>query len=401
MLTAICLLALSAPGAGLEAISSAELCGDCHRAIHETWKASRHAHAMDSRLFQDVLHWTEADLGAAARRTCLGCHAPLALEIGDLSLQKKVSWEGVTCDYCHSVREVTMAAPNPKAKLKFDRMKTGPWKEADPGKHGAIFSEVHTSSEICAPCHEYRNALGFPVLTTFSEWKASRYAKEGRPCQSCHMPRVEHGGAARLVGATLLGAERHRQCEFCHAASAAGDVVEQRARRSSAAKSNLRDMVNLHEMKGSHSIEQLTSAIKAQLEAAREGNKLKVTVAVANVAAGHYVPTGSPLRQLVLEIRADTGGGKHFREERVYRRTVVDQQAKPVEREHIAFVKGVTAISDTRLAPDEKRSETFLFDVPPGDQTEIKAIFWYYYSPLATTESHKRVTFLTLSRLVQ
>jgi hypothetical protein len=35
--------------------SSAELCGDCHRAIFDGWKKSAHATAMESRLFQDAL----------------------------------------------------------------------------------------------------------------------------------------------------------------------------------------------------------------------------------------------------------------------------------------------------------------------------------------------------------
>jgi hypothetical protein len=88
--------------------------------------------------------------------------------------------------------------------------------------HGTEFSEIHTSSLACAPCHEYQNALGFPLLTTFSEWKNSRYAKEGKQCQSCHMYRV------------------------------AGDVVDPRLKRSSLAK------INLHQMPGSHSVTQLT-----------------------------------------------------------------------------------------------------------------------------------------------
>ncbi len=66
---------------------------------------------MDSRLFQDVLHYTEADLGSAARQTCLGCHSPLAAMTGDSALRTKVSWEGVTCDVCHSIREVSLTGP--------------------------------------------------------------------------------------------------------------------------------------------------------------------------------------------------------------------------------------------------------------------------------------------------
>lgn len=160
----------SVSGAGLKTISSAELCGDCHRTGYETWKTSSHAHAMDSRLFQDIMHLAEADLGASVRQTCFSCHSPLASETGDLDLQKKVSWEGVTCDYCHSIRDVSMAGPNPRAELKFNLIKAGPWKELNPSVDGAIFSEVYTSSKLCATCHEYQNTLGFPVMTTYSEW---------------------------------------------------------------------------------------------------------------------------------------------------------------------------------------------------------------------------------------
>ena len=133
----------------------------------------------------------------------------------------------------------------------------------------------------------------------------------------------------------------------------------------------------------------------------REGNQLKVTVEVANQTAGHYLPTGSPLRQLVLEVRADSYGGQHFSEERVYARKVADQHGTVLMREHFAFLRGAKVVSDTRLAPGERRMETFHFPIPAGSQTQLKATFWYYYSPLARTESQKRIVFLTLNRLVQ
>jgi hypothetical protein len=319
---------------------------------------------MESRLFQDALDAAEAELGASARKGCLSCHAPLAVQTGDLTLQKKVSWEGVTCDYCHSMTQVAWSGPNPRAKLEFSLVKSGPLKDANPIGHGASYSEVHVTSEVCAPCHEYRSAQGFPVLSTYSEWKASPQAKAGKHCQSCHMSRV------------------------------AGDVVDPKIHRSTLAR------INLHQMPGSHSIDQLTSTFKAQLSASRDAGKLNVKLEVANAAAGHSVPTGSPLRQIVLDLRADSYGGKHFREERVYRRVVADQSGKILDREHLAFTKAAKLISDTRLAAEEKRTESFSFDIPPGDRTQLKATFWYYYSPTASMESEKRVTFLTISRLV-
>jgi hypothetical protein len=351
-------------GVDLQTPSSAEICGDCHRAIHDGWRRSAHANAMESRLFQDALKLAEADFGLQSRRVCLSCHSPIAVLTGDLGLIKKVSWEGVTCDYCHSIRDVTLTDGNPRAKVEFSLVKSGPSKEAVSTAHGTAYSPIFTSPLACVTCHEYRNSLGFPVLTTYTEWKNSAYTGGEESCQSCHMYRVE------------------------------GDVVDPRVKRGS------RLALNLHEIPGSHSLDQLNKAIKAQLSATREGNQVKVSVEVSNRGAGHDVPTGSPLRQLILEIRADRYDGKHFRQERVFRRTVADQQGKIIDREHMAFLRAARVVTDTRLAPKETRKESFTFPAPPGVQTQLEANFYYYYSPMASTAAEQKVKFLTLRRLV-
>ncbi|MCP5112696.1 MAG: hypothetical protein GY953_17870 [bacterium] len=359
------LIAGVAWGGELEPISSAEVCGSCHRAIHEAWKSSAHATAMESRVFQDALELAESDFGAVARKVCLGCHAPLAARTGDLSLKTKVSWEGVTCDYCHSMRSVTMGARNPAPTLKFSLVKSGPLKAAGAVGHETVFSEVHTSSLVCAPCHEYRNPLGLDVLTTYSEWKNSRYYREDVQCQSCHMGRV------------------------------AGDVVDPRVKRSGDAE------VNLHEMPGGHSLKQLHKAIRMRLLTKRNGGRLEVTVMVINAGAGHHVPTGSPLRELTLEVNADAYQGQDFHEKRTYRRTVAGRDGKTLTREHVAFFRAAKVVSDTRLAPDEKRRETFSFAIPEGVSAQVTAKLMYSYSPVATAESREQVTFRNISRLVR
>ncbi len=362
LLMPLVLLAL-AP-AGLESPTSAEFCGRCHRAILDAWKTSAHAHAMDSELFQDALDVAETRFGSTVRKTCLKCHAPVAVEKGDLGLRQKVSWEGVTCDYCHSVTDVSIAGGNPRATIAFSTIKSGPLRDAESMAHGTAYSAVHTSAAICAPCHEYRNALGFPVLTTYSEWQNSSYGKDGKACQSCHMYRT------------------------------AGDVVDPRVKRTSGA-------INLHQMPGSHSLEQLAKTVGAQLSTLREGDHLRVQVVVTNRAAGHYVPTGSPLRRLILEVRSDSFAGQHFREERIFRRSVADQAGVPIEQEHLAFMSAAKVLQDTRLAPGEKRTETFSFAIPAGTRTQVTATLRYFYSPFAKSDSQKLVTFLSMSRLVQ
>jgi len=319
---------------------------------------------MESRLFQDALKMAEEDFGAPARKTCLGCHSPVAVQTGDLSLIKKVSWEGVTCDYCHSIREVTTRGTNPHARVEFSNVKSGPSRDAVSSAHQTAFSAVHTSSLACITCHEYTNAQGLAVLTTYTEWQKSTYGEDSGGCQSCHMAAVR------------------------------GNVVDPRV------KSGGRSQINLHEIPGSHSVTQLNKAIQAQLSATHEGGQLKVTVKVKNQGAGHSVPTGSPLRQLIVELRASAYNGKQFQEQRVYRRTVADASGTVLSREHLAFLKGARVVSDTRLAANESRTETFTFPVPQGVQTQVDASFYYYYSPMASTEAEQKAKFLSLRSLV-
>jgi len=345
--------------------SSAEFCGDCHRAIEEGWKQSAHSQAVESRLFLDAMKLAEADYGASARKTCLSCHSPIAAESGDLALVKKVSWEGITCDYCHSIRAVTLTGPNPQATVDYSLVKSGPWKDVTSPAHGTVYSAVHTSALICASCHEYRNALGFAVLTTYSEWSKSTYGAQNKSCQSCHMYQV------------------------------AGNVVDPRVQRTAQAS------INLHEIPGSHSMQQLEKALHAELSATHEGGRLRIVVEVTNRGAGHSVPTGSPMRQLILQVRADPYGGAPISDRRIFRRTVADAKGAAIVNEPQGFIKGAKEISDTRIPPGATRKETFTFQVPQGTRSEVEADFIYYYSPLATTEAQQEIKFLSLRRLVE
>ena len=68
-------------------------------------------------------------------------------------------------------------------------------------------------SELCASCHTLiteafgpdGNVIGsLPEQMNFQEWRHSAFYKEGRSCQSCHMPRAD--GPIRV--SSVLGAER-------------------------------------------------------------------------------------------------------------------------------------------------------------------------------------------------
>ena len=355
----------SAPAAAqvkLPTPASAELCGRCHRAIEEAWKGSVHADSMASRVFQDALEAAEKDFGVEARKVCLSCHAPLAVLQNDLDLVKKTSWEGVTCDYCHSIRSVEVGGPNIKAVVQVTNVKSGPSEDSVSPAHGIAFSRVHTTALACAACHEFRNASGFPVVTTYSEWREGPAGKSDTACQRCHMYLVQ------------------------------GNVVDPRVKRQAT------HMVNLHAMPGSHSISQLNKAISAKLTATRDGDRVKVAVRLTNEGAGHYLPTGSPMRQLILEVRATPAGGDALQEQRTFTRALADATGAPIQREYVAFLKAAKVLSDTRLAPRETRTETFAFLIPASRHTEVDASLYYAHPTATDTDGARRIKFLTLTQ---
>jgi len=126
-----------------------------------------------------------------------------------------------------------------------------------------------------------------------------------------------------------------------------------------------------------------------------------VIVELTNRAAGHKVPTGSPLRQLRLQVEVEGYDGRRYTEQRTYGRVTVDARGKTLGLEHEVFLRGVRDVSDTRLLAGEKRQEQFSFAVPPGLQATVKASLTYYYSPMARDERQQKVTFLQLRQLVK
>lgn len=343
--------------------SSAEVCGRCHRDILAAWKTSLHAQAADDTVFQDCLMDARKQFGEAVETRCLGCHAPTVAYSGDREMVTKVSWEGVTCDFCHSISQVELANRERPYRLQIGSTKFGPLQNALSRGHGVSFSRLHTDPVICAGCHDSRNEHGLMVLSTYSEWQESSFATERGSCLNCHMSPVK----ARVVDPKVL---------------------------------RLKDApVNLHQMPGGHSVDQLNKALLARVVAHREGNGLAVQVFLRNRGAGHMIPTGSPLRKLVLTVAVDTGVGARLTAEREYRRVIVDAHGAELTDEAGVWLKGARAAADNRLKPHEERVETFAFAVPPGRQARIQAHLSYRYSPMESPET-QRVSFLTVPAIV-
>jgi len=322
--------------------NSSEQCGSCHRDIFGAWKKSAHARAVEDPLFIDAMRELSASGGDV--RICLRCHAPTVGITKDFGLEKKISWEGVTCDYCHSITALgvdTTARPT----VRPGETKFGPIHDAQSGEHDTAFRDYFSRSELCAECHEYTNPQGLALLTTYSDWKASSWATNGKSCQSCHMFEV---GA---------------------------NVVDPKIQRVPNAP------VNLHAMPGGHTIDQLNKALSVKARVHRSGETLSMDVDLINVGAGHSIPTGSAARQILLEIRVDGSSGKAHQATRTYDRVLTDAAGVPLSRDVEFFSRAAKVKSDTRIAAGKTRTEHFDFDIGTGSIANVKLRLLYRSMP--------------------
>jgi hypothetical protein len=311
-------------------------CGTCHTSIHVYWAESAHARSASSPRFVEA----SKAAPASARSECVRCHAPTALATGDLELTQPITREGVTCDFCHTVRSVSLGQPQP-FDLQPGPVKRGPLDYAETPSHPTAYSALHRSSPLlCAACHEYTNLHGVAVLSTFGEWLASPYPTLGQTCQECHMPTV------------------------------AGTPVTERLQPT-------QRRINLHRMSGAEPA-QLRRGLTLRIDAfAAQGDSAQAEVAVVNSGVGHATPGGLADSRLVLVVGVENAAGKleHARE-RIYRRVLRDASGQELSTLPALFLDAVAVTEDTRLKPGEARRE--LFTVPlAADWTALVARLEY------------------------
>jgi Cytochrome c554 and c-prime len=323
-----------------------------------------HSQALEDNVFQDAYHETSASQGEAVSRVCLRCHAPLTQVNQDFKLAEKVTWEGVTCDVCHSLVSVEVTGGSARQVLDIGAVKRGPIRDASSDAHEVQYSELHTTSLVCAGCHEYANAAGTPLMSTYEEWQHSSAATEKRTCLSCHMSRTK------------------------------GNVVDPRIARVAQAE------VNVHEVPGGHSLQQLHTALGVSIEPRRDGDSLQVDVRLTNKGAGHCVPTGMPGRRVILELEARDSKGHVFTQSRRYGMIFADARGDTIRRDSGYFAPEVHLLADTRLRPDERRTESFRFPIALDTAAYLSLKLHYEHAPLGSPENRTLLTFYSETRTV-
>jgi len=343
-------------------VESSEQCGRCHQVIFETWSDSAHASSLESP-FLDVYLDMQEQGEAEASRVCLSCHAPIIDLNGDGNLELRITWEGINCEVCHSLVAVDLTGKGPKKVLEPGAVKRGPIRDAvETPAHQVAYSELHTQSLACAWCHEYVNPEGTPILTTYSEWQESTAAERGETCQECHMGRTETQAA------------------------------DPRTEREAVAR------VNLHQVPGGHSLEQLHRAFAVGISPFRDGGDVVIEIQLRNKGAGHAVPTGMPGRRVILDVEVKTADGQQFEAHEVYGKFFQDASGKRITRDSGYFARGVKLDSDTRIGPDETRTEVLRFPVSPRATAYINVRMTYEHAPTGGEEGRTRITFLSEKR---
>ncbi|MCO6449304.1 MAG: hypothetical protein J5I90_00825 [Caldilineales bacterium] len=384
-------------------------CANCHQDLHADWRADAHSQAANNPLVQAMYTGDAADgrkaVGPGFRLdepdepgNCAFCHAPAAASLDQLEGEAA---NGVFCQFCHSVAHAERPYAETTAGVKAisllrpppgEHLFIGPYDDV-PGRD--TFSALQQSSQFCAACHS-GSWWDVPTYTSFDEWQASAYAAEGVECQDCHMASTSGAGdpAVSLVsacapdepspvwGETLC---KIQACIDCHITG----EVESRDPTTHPALIPARDpaTVSNHFMRGSRDPDFLRQAINLKLDAYQSDEGVLAEVSVANVGAGHHMPTDGWMRNMVLLVSATDAAGQPLayrgwevvpawggegaveqgnyagQPGRVYARVLEDWEG---ESPAPPWRNGVAVISDTRIPAQSADDSTWLF-APPAD----------------------------------
>ncbi len=334
-------------------------CSHCHVTIHHEWYESPHRTAASNPVLHDLYGGTaaafatasacadaggawgaasEPGTGAAVERcrlgpsvaeategvgACADCHAPGidgVLGGRDLLDATGIAYDaGVHCDVCHHVADVDLDAPPGVAgRLRIVRpsepspspllglyapLTFGPYVDVLNPRMGAVHSPLFHEARLCAGCHEQEQDVlvvgasvdldrwpdgRLPIHSTYTEWEASPM-NPSAPCQSCHMPpKPEVGNSADL----------HNEFEGVMIGIGAGWERPP-------------GEVRAHAWYGPRQPESGMLGLAASVDVVTElapDDTLLASVTVTNVGPGHALPTGEPLRALILTVDATCDG---------------------------------------------------------------------------------------------
>jgi hypothetical protein len=311
-------------------------CGNCHVELHDEWRQTDHANAARNPLVLAFYNGVDAagkpNVGAGYRLdfpdevgNCAACHAPAAVvdqPAGvDLNHVSGEAANGVFCHFCHAIR--SMARPYAETTTGANALDLlrppadqhlfiGPYDDV-PGRDA--HNPLYKQSQVCAACHS-GGWWGVEAYTSFEEWQSSPYAQEDVQCQDCHM--APDGETTRVVSPCApasgeLGMNellcQVQACIECHFTpltarfddpTTAIPLIPARQPQT----------ISTHGAFNTRDETFLRRAVAMTVTAVQGIDGVLATVSIANVGAGHHLPTDSPLRNMILVVDAHDAEGQ-------------------------------------------------------------------------------------------
>jgi hypothetical protein len=357
---------------------------------------------------------------------CAYCHAPAAIAPSQMNVDLAtlfpkpgdVRGEGVTCDVCHKVLDITLDSngfpfvDRPGVlSYRFLRPDNGGFTIGPfsnilvrnsnlPNDHRLTCAPIFSQSEFCAGCH-YGKFGNMVVYNSYGEWKQSPFGDnpnqpDYKTCQDCHMSHLDAGQESPPFSRRQACSESDPEFQdFDH--NLMGFGVDERSGREIPLMIKNAARVN----------------VKFKYEPEKK-NSLSVIVRVENTKAGHKFPTDSPLRHLILVLAArdqlgtsllqvegeripnwggtgkpfmdsfgigNYGGlpGKIFANLLVEKDTNISPTAAYWNETEFAWVNGETT-SDTRLVPGKEDRSDYSFIAPNAGDIQVTVRLLYRFA---------------------
>jgi len=274
--------------------TSSEDCKVCHQRIFDEWKSSTMGKDLDNaRVFEFYVGTNgkgENDglgfqgLLPGEPGDCADCHVPVialknAVNGGetDLGVELQAKQDhGISCIYCHSIRDVNVAKDadgryhtriSDTTAFGPQNTRFGPLDDATSPTHDTAKNDLFRQSKLCAVCH--LNQEKFLSISTYNAWKDAYDAGTvTQTCQECHMPLITEPVVVGLGGPERTGMRKHT-------------------------------------FLGAHDPEMLTKALSLEVTTETQADgTLLVHTTVKNVGVGHRVPGSAPISNVILKIDA-------------------------------------------------------------------------------------------------
>jgi len=185
----------------IEQLQDPSTCMSCHPKHFTQWQSSMHAYASNDPVFVALNKRGQRETNNQLGTFCVKCHAPMAVNLGLTDgtnfdpAALPASAKGVTCYFCHNVKEITDTHDNPLVLANDTTMRGGAKNPAKNSAHLALYDETMDSdindSKMCGACHDIVNGNNVHLERSFQEWQTTFFTKDDpalhNTCGSCHM----------------------------------------------------------------------------------------------------------------------------------------------------------------------------------------------------------------------